>query len=190
MTLYPKVRNVKNGNIAIKIMAIISVLISLICIIINLCTGVKYLWSLIVIVGIIYSWATVIYSLHRNINIASNVMIQTIAISILTLSIDYILGYSGWAINIAIPIIIMVANVTILVLTMVSIHRYYKYAIYQLIIFILSMIPLVICIFFRGIITRPIFTIISSSIAVFSFILSLVLCGKSILEEFDRRFHM
>lgn len=190
MTLYPKVRNVKKGNAAIKIMFIISLIVAGICLIINACTSTKFLWSLIVIIGIIYTWITAIYSIRRNINIASSVMIQLIAISILTVCIDYIIGYSGWTINLAIPIIIMVANVTILVLTIVSVRRYYKYAIYQLIIFVFSMVPLVTFFVFPGVITTPVLMIISSSIAVFTFVISLILCGRSIIEELDRRLHM
>ena len=189
MTLYPKIRNVKSGNVAIKVMVIISFAIAAICAIINICTS-KFLWSVIVIIGIIYAWITVLYSVHRNINIASNVMIQSIAISLLTLGIDYTIGYRGWAINLAIPIIFSIANITIFILTLVSLKRYYKYAIYQLIIFLLSIIPLIIAIVSDNIIRTPIFTIISSSIAVFVFIFSLILCGRSILEELNRRLHM
>ena len=189
MTLYPKIRNVKKENMAIKLMIIISLVIVAICVIVNICTS-KFLWSMIVIIGIIYGWITVLYSVHRNINIASNVMIQSIAISFLTLGIDYTVGYTGWAINLAIPIIFSIANITIFVLTLVSIKRYYKYAIYQLIIFLLSIIPLIISIITDNVIKRPIFTIISSSIAVFVFIFSLILCGRSILEELNRRLHM
>lgn len=190
MTLYPKIRNVKRGNIAIKIMAIISLIIALACTIVNFCTSTRYLWCIIVMVGIVYSWVTVMYSVKRNINIASNVVLQTIAISVLTLCIDFILGYQGWAINLSIPIIIIVANVTILVLTIVSVRRYYKYAIYQLIISALSFIPLIISLATDGIITRPIFTIIASSIAAFTWVMSLILCGRNIVEELDRRLHM
>ena len=190
MTLYPKIINVKSGHLAIKIMAIISLIIAGVCMILNACTSTRFLWSLIVIAGIVYTWVTVTYSIRRNINIASSVMIQLIAISILTLCIDYILGYSGWAINLAIPIIICVANVTIFILTLVSVHRYLKYAVYQLIIFVLSMIPLIIFFAFPGVITTPIFMIISSSIALFTFVCSLILCGRSIMEELDRRLHM
>ena len=190
MTLYPQIRNVKKSNFTIKILAIISIIISMICVIINLCVATKFLWCLLVIIGIIYSWVTVLYSIHRNVNIASNVTIQAVAISLLILCIDFIIGYKGWAINIAIPIIIVVANITILILTFVSVSKYYKYAIYQLIIFVLSIIPLIIYYTFKGVIVKPIFMIISSSIAVFTFISSLILCGKNIMEELDRRLHM
>ena len=190
MTLYPKVRNIEKGHLVIKLMIFISFLTMLICSIVNVFTSTKYLWCLIVGIGIIYLWITVMYSLKRNINIGSNVMVQSIAISILVICIDFIMGYNGWAINYAIPIIIGIANITILVLTIVSVNKYYKYAIYQLIIFILSIIPMVVYIFSKDIITKPIFTIISSIVAVFTFVFSLILCGNSIAEELDRRLHM
>ncbi len=189
-SLYPKVRNVKKANLAVKIMAIISIIVAIICVIVNLCTSRKYLWCLIAIAGIIYSWITVMYSIHRNVNIGSSVTLQFIIISILTLIIDYVIGYSGWAINISIPIIIIIANVTMLILTIVSVNRYYKYAIYQLIIFVFSLIPLGIFFMFDNIITMPIFLIISSSITLFTFVISLILCGSNIIEELDRRLHM
>ena len=134
MTLYPKVRNVKKASLASIIMIILSVITITVCVIVNLCTSTRYLWCLIVIAGIIYAWITAMYSIHRNVNIGSSVTLQFIIISILTIVIDLIFDYKGWAINLAIPIIIMVANVTIFVLTLVSLRRYYKYAIYQLII--------------------------------------------------------
>lgn len=190
MTLYPKVRNIKNGNMAVKIMLLISIVISIICIVINVCTSTNFWWSMIVILGIVYTWVTVIYSIHRNINIASNVLVHSITVSLITLCLDFIIGYTGWSINLAIPIIISVANITIFILTIVSIHKYYKYVIYQVIIFLLSLIPLLLDLLSTNIITRPIFTIISSSIAVFTFVFSLILCGKSILEELNRRLHM
>lgn len=188
-SLYPKIRNVRKDNIAIKVMIIISFIAILACLITNICTSTKYMWSFIVIIGIIYTWVTVMYSIHRNVNIASNVMVQLIAISILTVCIDYIIGYDGWSINLAIPIIIMVANTTMFILTISSFHKY-KYAVYQLIIFVLSVIPLGILVLTDKIITEPLFTVIASSIAVFTFIFSLILCGKNIIEELDRRLHM
>ena len=187
--LYPKVRNVKKANLAVKIMLIISVIAIVACIIVNLCTSKKYLWCLIVVAGIIYTWITVMYSIHRSVNIGSSVTLQFIIISVLNFVIDYVLGYKGWSINISIPIIIIIANITMLVLTICSINRYYKYAIYQLIIFAFSMVPLIIYFVFQNIITIPLLTIISSSVALFTFVMSLLLCGENIIEELDRRLH-
>ena len=190
MTLYPKVRNVKKASLTSIIMIILSVITITVCVLVNLCTSTRYLWCLIVIAGIIYAWITAMYSIHRNVNIGSSVTLQFIIISILTIVIDLIFDYKGWAINIAIPIIIIIANVTMLVLTICSVNRYYKYAIYQLIIFAFSMIPLVIYFVFDNVITMPVLTIISSSITLFTFVMSIILCGRNIVEELDRRLHM
>ena len=59
--------------------------------------------------GIIYAWVTVIYSMNRNTNIAGHILVQAIAISLITLYIDYRLGFKGWSIDISIPIIIIIA---------------------------------------------------------------------------------
>ena len=54
MTLYPRVRNVKKVNLAVKIMLLISIIAGIICILVNVLTSTRYMWSIIVIVGIIY----------------------------------------------------------------------------------------------------------------------------------------
>lgn len=88
----------------------------------------------------------------------------------------------------AIPIIAGVANITVMVLAIVSRKRYLKYVIYQLIIFILSMVPLAILLIHIQKNWLP--TIISSSIALLTLILTVILCGRDIKLETIRRFHM
>ena len=182
MTLYPRVRNIEKGHLVINLMIFISFLVMLTCSIVNICTSKKYLWCLIVGIGIIYSCITVMYSLKRNINIGSN------AISILVLCIDFIIGYTGWAINYAIPIIIGIANITILVLTIVSVNKYYKYAIYQLLIVLFSMLPILFI--EENMVNNIILGIIASSISILNFIICLILCAKDVKEAIIRKFHM
>lgn len=98
------------------------------------------------------------------------------------------MGYQGWSVNLAIPIVIGVANFTMTVLTIVSRKRYLKYAIYQLSLFIVSMIPLLLLAFHIQHSWIP--TVISSTIAGSTLLLTLVLCGKDLLGETIRRFHI
>lgn len=186
--LYPKILNIEKGKIIKKILLLVSVIISIILVLINFCIDSTNKWSLLCIVGIIYVWLTTLYSLKRNVNIASHVMIQMICITALTLAIDYILGYEGWSITLAIPIIIMIGNVTLLILTIVSRKKYIKYAIYQIIIFILSMIPLILMKYSIQNYNLP--TIISSSIAGATLCLTLILCGRDLYKDIIRRFHI
>jgi len=183
--LYPKILNIEKGKIIKNILIIVSVIISLILILINLCTGFENKWSLVSIVGIIYVWITTIYSLRRNINIAGHVLMQMLALSLLVFAIDRILNQGGWSIKFAIPIVIIAGNTTLTVLTIASRKKYIRYAIYQLIIFILSMIPLM---FMKY--TISVLTIVASSIAVFTLVLTLLLCGRAVGKDIIRRFHI
>lgn len=95
--LYPKISNIKKSNIAVKSLAILSIVISLILIFIQVLVKSKFNWAFLSIAGIIYIWITVLYSIKRNVNIAYHVMIQMIFISCLMVAIDYIIGYRGWS---------------------------------------------------------------------------------------------
>jgi len=187
--LYPKVLNIEKGKIIKRVLLLISIIISIILMIINIFIDFTYKWSLLCISGIIYIWFTTLYSLKRNVNVASHVMIQMICISILTIVIDIILGYEGWSITLAIPIMVMIGNVTIMILTIIRRKKYIKYAVYQIIIFILSMIPLFI-LFKYNIQNYNLPTVVSSSIAGTTLLLTLILCGKDLYNDMIRRFHI
>lgn len=186
--IYPQKIKAKKSNKIIKILISVSVGVALTLVLINKLTTPEIPWAALANAGILYSWITVIYSIRKNINIAGHVLLQTIALSILTMYIDYKLGMKGWAINIAIPIMIMIANITMLVLTIVSYKKYMKYAIYQLIIVLFSMLPVVLIT--ENIVQYKTLSVIASGISVLNFMLCLVLCAKDLKEEIIRKFHM
>ena len=186
--IYPKLINIKKTNIAISILLLISIIVAIISIVINeLCTK-EFKWSLIVVISILYIWVTTMYSIRKDVNIASHVLLQTICISILVVLLDIIIGYKKWSLEIALPIIIGVANVTIFVLTIVNRKRYFKYAIYELLIFSISMIPFLL--FLVHVINRWLLMTIFSGIALFTLISTIFLCGKDLKQEIERLFHI
>lgn len=187
--LYPKKMSSKKADLIIGISIIISILIGIMLFVINKLTSGTIQWAALANSGIIYIWVTVMYSINKNINIAGHVLIQTIAISILTLFIDYELGFKAWSTSIAIPIIIIVANITMLILTIVTYKRYIKYAIYQIIIILFSMIP--IYLMFKGnFVNDKILSIIAVGVSILNLVISLIICRKDIKEEIIRKFHI
>ena len=177
--LYPKLSNIKRNNIILIASIAISIIVINILLIINVLVDKTNHWSMLCIAGIIYVYGTVIYTKKRNINIASNVFVQCLLVSLLILAIDYFIGYSGWSINIAIPIVIMVANSTLMVLTIVSRKRYMRYAMYHMLTFL-----------FCGVLENKVLTIVASGIAGLSLLLTVILCGKAMWEETKKRLHM
>lgn len=186
--IYPKKLNSKKSDLLVKILLFVSFSIAIILTIINKLTTPNIPWAMLSNAGIIYIWITVLYSINKNVNIAGHVLVQTIAISLLVAFIDYQLGFKGWSLSIAIPIIIIVSNITMLVLTIVSHKKYIKYAIYQVGIVILSMIPVILI--SENIVEEKTLSIIASGISILNLILTLILCAKDMKEAIIRKFHM
>ena len=186
--LYPKLNNVKRNNIILILSIAISIILIDILLLINVLVDKTNHWSLLCVAGILYVYGTVFYTKKRNINIASNVFVQCLLVSLLIIAIDYFIGFSGWSLNISIPIVVKVANSTLMILTIVSRKRYMKYAMYHVLTFLFSMIPLILM--FMGIIQNKVLTIVSSSIATFSLLLTIILCGRAMWIETKKRLHM
>ena len=90
--IYPQKINANRSDFIIKISILGSILLAIILLIINKITTPQIPWAALTNSGIVYIWITVLYAINKNINIAGHVLIQTIAISLLTVYIDYKLG--------------------------------------------------------------------------------------------------
>ena len=186
--IYPQKLNSKKGEEVFKILLFTSVALGIILVIINKITTPKIHWAALANCGIIYAWITVIYSIRKNTNVAGHVLIQTIIISASMLYIDDRIGFRGWSINIAIPIILMIANTTMLVLTIITCKNYIKYAIYQLMIVLISLIS--IWIIRDKIVVLKILSDIAIGISIINLLISLILCFKDVKEAVIRKLHM
>lgn len=186
--LYPKKLSSKKRNLIIKIILAVSLFIAILLTIINKLTTPQIHWAAVANAGILYAWITIRYSINKRTNIAGHVMIQAIAISILTTYIDYNLGFKGWSLEISIPIIIIIANMTMFVLTIVSYRKYVRYAMYQLIICIYSLIP--IYFMYKEFINNYILSYVAIGISIANFILTIILSARDVKEAIIRKFHM
>lgn len=186
--IYPQKLNSKKSDLILKIAIGVSVFVAVLLVMINKLTTPKIPWAALANSGIVYIWVTVFYSIRRRVNIAGHVLLQTIAISLLTVAIDYELGMKSWSINMAIPIVIIVSNITMLILTIVSHKKFIKYAIYQLVIVLFSMLPLIFIT--EHIAQNKIMSFIASGISIFNLFISLLLCAKDLKEVIVRKFHM
>lgn len=186
--LYPEKIKAKKSNQMIKIVMLLSIAIAFLLVIMNKMTTPTIPWAALANAGILYSWVVVVYALKRNVNIAGHVLLQLITLSLLLIYIDYKLGNTGWSINIAIPIVIMIANVIMLVLTLVSYQKYMKYAIFQLIIVISSMIPLILIT--EQVVQNKILSVIASGVSILNFMIGLGFSARELKETVIRKFHI
>ena len=186
--IYPQKISAKKSDFIIKISIFVSFLIALILLIINKSVTPKIPWAALANSGIIYIWVTVLYAINKNVNIAGHVLVQTIAISLLTVYIDYRIGFKAWSLAIAIPIVIIIANLTMLILTIVSHRKYIRYAIYHLIIVLFSMLPVIFI--SKKLVTDPTLGEIATIISIFNLLLTLLISSKDVKEAIVRKFHL
>jgi len=186
--IYPQKLSSKKSDIILKILIVLSIILSILLVIINKITTPGIPWSAIANCGIMYVWITVIYSIKRSTNIAGHVLLQIIIISIAMLYIDKQIGFKAWSINIAIPIILITANIIMLILTIVSCKRYIKYAIYQLVIVLISLFSIYLML--DKIIEFKTLGIISVIMSIINLLVTLVLCYKDVKEAIIRKIHM
>ena len=186
--IYPKKINASHGEMIVRLLLILSILVGILLTIINKLTSPNVPWAAIANCGIIYVWLATIYSINKNVNIAGHVLLQTILISLLTVYIDYRLGFKGWSLSISIPIIIMVANLAMLILTLISYKKYLRYAIYQLIILIFSILPAILIT--EKIVTNTVLGIIATGISLLNLVITLILSSRDLKEAIVRKFHM
>lgn len=186
--IYPQKLNSKKSNLILKIGVLMSVFIAILLIVINKLTTPRIPWAAIANGGIIYAWIVLFYSIRKNINIAGHVLLQTIAISLLTIYIDYELKFKGWSIDIVVPILVIISNITMLVLTIVSHKDFIKYAIYQLLIVLFSLLPIILVT--ENMVQNKTLSIVASVISILNLGLSLILCARDVKEAVIRKFHM
>lgn len=185
--LYPQKLSSKKSDLLIKILLVVSLIIAILLVIINKLTTKQIHWAGLANAGIIYTWVTVLYSLNKHRNIAGHVMIQLITIGILTTYIDYKIGFKGWSLEMSIPIIIIIANITMFVLTIVSYKRYIRYAIYQLIICLFSLLPAYFLI--EKLVLNPVLSYVAIGISCLNFLLTIFLCARDVKEAIKMKFH-
>lgn len=186
--LYPEVKSIKKYKFMINIFLIVTVFISATLMLINYMFSQKFSWSIIVILGIIYLWSTIIFALRKGINLGSTILIHTIQILILLFFIDLVFDFRKWSFTIGFPIVTMVSNLAMSIITMIKYKKYVKYAIYEMmILFISVIINLVIIAVFKS---KIILNIIALGITTLNFLIVLMLSAKTLKIELQKKFHI
>ena len=186
--LYPQKINAKKTDFIIKIAIVISFFAGLALVLINRLLTPEIRWAGYCNAGIIYVWVTVIYALNRNVNIASHLFIQMIALSALCVYIDMRLGFEAWSINIAIPIIVIITNIAMIILSIASYSNFIRYAFFQLLIALASLVP--IFLIYENMINDKTLSIVATGISGFNLLFSLIFHSKDLKEVLIRKFHM
>jgi NRPS condensation-like uncharacterized protein len=187
--MYPQIRYDKEkmkkiANLFYGLMFFVAAVLG----VINYATYSGSLWSVIAIGLMAYAALTVRYSLMRHSNLASKILLQTVAAELLWVAIDNSTGYSGWSVNYGVPSTILFADLAVVFLILVNRMNWQSYFMYQIAITVFSFIPLIL--WAAGLITRLPLTIVTVAVTVLILAVTIVLGDRSVKNELKRRFHV
>ncbi|HCD43660.1 MAG TPA: MFS transporter [Lachnoclostridium sp.] len=155
---------------------------------INYATYSGSLWSIIAIGLMAYTALTVEYSILRHANLASKILLQTVAAQVLLVALDHSRGYNGWSVNYGIPSTILFADLSVVFLILVNRMNWQSYFMYQIAVTVFSFIPLIL--WATGLLTRPLLALITVTVTVIILAVTIVLGDRSVKTELKRRFHV
>lgn len=185
---YPTIDvSVHKYNIIKRIFMFVSILSAVASVVTNYVTYNGVIWSAITIAAIIYFWVILTYSIKRNRNIASQILVQVLCTSIIIVIFDNAIGYIGWSVNHVIPEIMILANVAVLILVFVNRMYWNTYVINQIVIAICGLIPGVL--FLCGLIDVILPTIMATATSFIVLVVMIIFGDKTIKSELKRRFH-
>lgn len=187
--MYPDVKNkVRALNWIVKIYTFVAIIVEVVLIIVNVRTFQGLWWSAISGIAILYLYVTLRFSIQKNKGYRRTIMIQVIGATLLTVAIDYIVGYRGWSVNFVVPSAILLLDLAIFILMMVNKSYWQSYILMQMFTTILGIAVLIL--WYRGIIWHPVVSIVAASVSAALLLGTLIFGDRRAINELKRRFHM
>lgn len=133
-SMYPLIGQQRRGyKFVLRIFAFLCLIAMVVLGIVNYFTYNGIMWFIICDAAILYLLVTLRFALFNGREgHTMKILMQVIAVILLTVLIDYTLGYQGWSVIYAMPTIILVADVLILILMLVNLKTWYSYILLQI----------------------------------------------------------
>lgn len=187
--MYPDISpQIKKMKLAIKITVFSCILIEPVLILINYLTSWRLKWSLIAGAAMIYACFTMIHFFRNHSSHRLQMLIQAFCIMLLSILIDFFLGYTGWSFDFAIPCTIMALEIVIGVFMIFDRNNWQSYILLQISAMITSL--LITLLIFAGLFHWPLLMFIADAVTIIAFGATLVFGDKRAITELKRRFRI
>ncbi|MDO5601213.1 MAG: DUF6320 domain-containing protein [Oscillospiraceae bacterium] len=184
---YPKPERVlRRRHLLIRLLAFLSLLGAVCCIMINELTDVSLRWWPYPVGAICYLWLATPTFFVRGQNPAGQIFWQAVLAQGFLSLLDALAGGIGWSIFAIWPALGCAVNVGIAVLMVVR-RQWAPYALYQLFGVLFGLTPLVLHL--AGVCKTLVLPLISAAFSLSSLFAVLMFGGDNVRQEFRRRFH-
>lgn len=187
--MYPNVRMMSRKLMLIsRIYLFCAIITEVILVYINIESDSQTWWSLIVGFSLLYIYMLIRFAILGKSGYKSKISILTVIAILMSVAADFVVGYQGWAVNYVLPSGILFIDAGILVMMVVNRRNWQSYMMWQLLMILCSIIPLVFSLV--GIATSPLYGLLAFAASVFLFLGTLIIGDRKARTELKRRFHI
>lgn len=187
---YPRpVPEPSSYNVLLRIIAFLSVIAVFVSALVNALTysKTKTLWSLIVVLGVVYFWVLLRSTFKAKVNVGLKLVIQMLMLSSLVVGIDAVSGFSRWSLNYVVPFL-SIASLLAIIAVLLGKVKFAEYLLYLLAAVILGFIPFILWLVNLIDVLWP--SLAAASLSFATIIGMIVFADKETKEELKKRFHI
>lgn len=154
----------------------------------------QYFWTFqffgleYVILGLMITWTNIVFLVRKRRNIAKAINYMLFFISLVSIYMDYLKGWSGWSITFVVPILSISALIAISISIRVVNLRVGDYVLYLQLAAIVGIVPLLFLI--MDWVKHPLPSIISVVFSFIMFLSVLIRYRGKVIEELQKRMHI
>ena len=186
---YPPVLQLaERYSLILRVLIMLSLTVSVVCLTVNALTTRGTWWSLVVIGGILYMWIAVGTAVLRSTKPGYNILIQVLSLAALLVLIDWFAGHRGWSLNYVVPFLFLCATASITVIIIVRRMDARGFILYLFLMALLGFVPVILLLFGLVTVAWPsLAAAIYSGLSLFGLFL---FADRSTKQELKKRFHI
>ncbi|MDY3618236.1 DUF6320 domain-containing protein [Agathobaculum sp.] len=176
------------SGLILRVLALIAILVSAVCVLVNLAVSTRVWWSLFVVVGAACVWVASAIGVAYRRDVMQNIAWQAFLIPALSVAWDWWTGWRGWSLDFVLPCVCVAALLTMLVLAPALKLPVRAFAGGFVAACVLGLVPAVLVACGKIGVVLP--SLICSGLSVALLAVLLLFQWQTIKGEFQRRFHL
>lgn len=171
-----------------RVYLFVTILLEALFIYINVVTESEIWWCSITGLSLLYGYMVLRFAILGKSGYRAKTILLTMIAVLMVIAIDFLTGYRGWSINFALPAGILLIDVGILVLMAVNRRNWQSYLMWQILMILCSLIPIVL--WKLGIETASFMAWLPFVCSAFLFLGTVIIGDRRARVELYRRFHV
>lgn len=185
--IYPRPDGSRKYNLVFRLFLFLTIVVVSTCLLINILSYSGILWSLVVIGAVQLMWAAIAYPLMAWRNIGYMITVDAVSVCVLLVIIQTVTRTQGWGLDYVIPFLFIAATTVISFVILFRRMKWREYSLYQFIMIILGLLPLVSVI--SGMVKAIWPSVLSAFYSLLTFTGMFIFADKKYKSELIKRFH-